>query len=480
MAKETLNTREQPPTIHDQIMGTIEETLKDFDGADKKEFLISKLNNIYGVELTSKIINSLPEEFFKIEKIEERESLIPEIESSTAEILSEIENLPEEKREEKVFEVLEKEYKISAEKIKEYKTTRNIKIFLKGTTLAAVIIATLLIRNDEKSKENNKNQNKKELSYEKENSINFNERFDVDTYNSLSREGKEVYRYIAENDPTKGKNYQILDKENALVYVFDSNNKLLSKFEAGFGKDEGDEKNTSVEYKKGKNTTPAGVYVFSNFALPSDIKEYGELQFSLYGVSTLGDKIFIGEHQTYSGHGELKGRTEKLETPTPEDNKFSDGCINVTPENFKKFIKPYFKGNYDELLFVLPDKKSKDSGVTFDVSNLTEGITPIMLEMTTKEEKVYEGYIAQTKDIINASVGDIATLKNEYNILVKEFTKDKNVDKQTRIENIKKEINQKKETISKGRIALSEVEKKVKELNIKRQNIEKIVMGENK
>lgn len=486
MIIENSNKREQPPSINDQVMDTIEETLKGFEGDNSKEFLISNLNNIYGVRLTEKVISSLPDEFFNTKKIEEKETVILPTESGTAKSLSGMEKLSEEEKERKAFEILEKEYKIPKAKIEEFKISRNWKVFFKmGMIAIPIAIATLLIKNKEKIKEVDKKIDKKEIVVEKkenkkESSINFNERFDVEFYNSLSDDGRDVYKTMAEKDPTPGKYYQILDKDRALIYVFNSENKLTSSFPAGFGKDQGDEPNTSEEYNKGKNTTPAGIYLLSNTALPKDIQEYGELQYSLYGISVLGDKIFLGEHQTYSNHGELDRRTKKLNTNTPDDNNFTDGCLNTGCKNISEFIKPYFKGDYSEIMFILPDKKSRESGAIFDPNDLIRQIIPLMLEMTTKEEKIYEEYTIQTRDSINKFVEEISVLKNKHSNLIKESRADsRNEEKQIKIAIVKNEINQKKNLISEGRKILSDLEKKSKELSAKRQNIERMVIGEN-
>jgi len=480
------NIREQPPSLYNKVMDTINEIMQGFESGDKQEYLASNLSVIYGAEFAKEIVGALPTEFFIENEAEEKESSISPTESATTQILSEINDLPDNEKTGRVLEVLEEEYHVPKEKIEKFKISKNWKIFFEiGMTVIPIIIATLLIKNKEKPKEINKKVDKKEITFEKKEgtktiSVNFNERFNAEIYNSLPEKGKEVYKAMVEINPTPGNCYQILDKDTALIYVFDSKNKVIAKFPAGFGKDEGDEPNTSVKYNQGKNTTPAGIYLYSNFVLPSDIEEYGELQFSLYGISILGDRVFLGQHQTYSGHGELERRTKLLNSKNPKDKKFSNGCINNDEENMKNFVKPYFKGDYSEFLFVLPDKKSKESGVTFDVVSLIGQITPLMLEMVTKEEKVYEEYTIQVRDSINKFVEEIAVLNNKYNILVKESkTDNRNTEKQIKIENIKKEMGQKKETISEGRKTLSELDKKTKELNIKRQNIEKMVMREN-
>ena len=247
----------------------------------------------------------------------------------------------------------------------------------------------------EESTKSAKELNKKDSStvvYEEPKQLeNSPDRYDDSFAKSLPSEAAEVYGHMAFYNPTPGRGYLILDKKNGLEYIFDEDNKLIAKIVAGFGKDAGDEINTSVElgYDKGKQTTPAGVYLLSNASKQSDIEEYGENQFALMGISVLGDKIFLGEHQTYTKHNQLEIRTSKLNTPDPSDNKFSNGCINIDVKDFENYLKRNFKGDYGEILFILPDSTSEASGVRFNVSEIIKKILPIIIEMSYQEEALY-------------------------------------------------------------------------------------------
>ena len=264
------------------------------------------------------------------------------------------------------------------------------------------------------------------------------------------------------------------------LYIFNSNNEFVAKIPTGFGKDEGDEPNTSTEYNKGKMTTPAGVYLISNSVDDADIEEYGKLQYSLYGVSILGDKIFLGQHQTYSKHGELEIRTKKLNSKKSDDNDFSNGCLNNKPEDIEKYIVPNFKGDNSELLFILQDKKSKKSGLTFDYKLLVQQIFPLMLEMANKEEKIYGESISNLKDFINTELGNIADLQNQQNELAIKYKKNpENNVLQNEIHGIKELIKRKKEIIGEKRKELGFYETKMKDLEIKRRGIEETLFANN-
>jgi hypothetical protein len=49
-------------------------------------------------------------------------------------------------------------------------------------------------------------------------------------------------------------------------------------------------------------------------------------------------------------------RTERLASPTPEDNRISHGCINVSPTFYSKVVSPAF--NEGGLFYVLPESTS--------------------------------------------------------------------------------------------------------------------------
>ncbi len=331
-------------------------------GKDKKAHIAETLGKVYGKTLAEKIISNLPKNFWK------------------------------------------------EENTKNPKISERLKGFLFGAATTGILAGALIANQDKDSKNledlktNTKIPTKNEAPIikpkEEKPAAKFetpktapppeNPRFRESIYEALPLQGKEVYKSLAENDPTPGHGYMILDKMNAKQYIFDQDNRLMAIIVPGFGKEQGDEQNTAEKYNEGRMTTPSGVYLLSNATVKEDIEEYGKLQFSLYGTSVLGNDEFIKEHQTYAGHGELKPRTEKLNSPTPTDNNFSNGCINISAEDFEKYVKPNFKGDYSELLFVLQDEKGLKSGVKFDVDNLLHKIANKIIIMANNEENIYK------------------------------------------------------------------------------------------
>lgn len=221
-------------------------------------------------------------------------------------------------------------------------------------------------------------------------------KFEQSVYDLLPQDGKEVYKYQTEKNPTPGKGYIILDKDNACEYIFDGENNLVAKVTPGFGEDPGDENNTSFSKGTGAKTTPAGAYLISMAYNKKDSVIYGKYRFSLFGKSVLGDKVFLGHHQTYPN--ELEIRTAKLETPDPRDNNFSNGCINISIADFEKYVSTHFSGDNTEILYVLRDSLSKSQGNVFNPGFLTKEIMRMIMDLSYQQESALKEKLLKEND----------------------------------------------------------------------------------
>ncbi len=224
-------------------------------------------------------------------------------------------------------------------------------------------------------------------------------RFKQEIYESLpSIDAKSTYKYFAEKNPTPGRGYMFLDKGTGRIYIFNEKNELIGEPKAGFGKTNGDQPNNAYEsgWNKGNMTTPAGGYLVSDFVSPSNAKTYGKMGVSLVGRSIKGIKSFLGLHQIYPK--EFKSRKNKIESG---EFQISNGCINIDPEDYKRYVEPYFTGDYAEFLFVSRDKVSTDA---FDVEECIKKMAPEMLEVARKQETELLSYISSnTKKIADRS-----------------------------------------------------------------------------
>jgi len=320
-------------------------------------------------------------------------------------IRARLKNIPEKQQEKELKKILE-EYGINKYELdwrdedeKNKKKDSVLKTARKATMVIGAALGLVALKgiwDSNKSKkdkvvpETEQSQQKTEVKEEEENPIEINPRFKIEVYNSLSREGKDVYAYFANYNPTPGRGYMMLDKRSATQYVFNDKNEIIAKLVAGFGKDIGDEQNTSYSYNTGKMTTPAGAYIVSNASKESDTKTYGPMQYSLFGISTKGEKVYLGIHKTYPG--DLNSRTDKLNTPEVTDNRFSDGCVNIDEKNFENSIKPYFQGDGGEIMIILPDEGSTDE---FRIDVLAKKALELVVDVADQQERQLNARLKQ-------------------------------------------------------------------------------------
>ncbi|HEX5008318.1 MAG TPA: hypothetical protein VFV70_14485, partial [Hyphomonadaceae bacterium] len=153
---------------------------------------------------------------------------------------------------------------------------------------------------------------------------------------------------IASND-NRGLPFAIVDKNLAQVLVFDAAGKLRGLAPVLTGSAVGDESAEGVADRELKDipmeqrTTPAGRYLAG------------------FGPATGGKQVLwvdyasaVSIHPMEDSRSSRKEkRKERLATATPEDNRITHGCINVSPGFYSKVVRPTFKKG--GIFYVLPD-----------------------------------------------------------------------------------------------------------------------------
>jgi len=153
--------------------------------------------------------------------------------------------------------------------------------------------------------------------------------------------------WIKASNDTVGYPFAVIDKANAQILVFDGKGKLRGAAPALFGSDKGDYSDPSVtkyalkDIPQGQRTTPAGRFIGG----------YGP-SLDTGRVLWMDFDTAVSIHPTATGF-KSERRPERLASPAPDDNRITNGCINVDPGFYAKVIKPTFeKGG---LFFVLPE-----------------------------------------------------------------------------------------------------------------------------
>ena len=155
--------------------------------------------------------------------------------------------------------------------------------------------------------------------------------------------------WVVASKDSQGYPFAIMDKAAAQVLVFGGDGRLRGAAPALFGSAVGDHTapgiaGLALRAIPGKDrTTPAGRFV-GGFGPSIDA---GRVLWVDYDSST-------SLHPTATGVASEK-RPERLASPSPDDNRITHGCINVSPEFYEKVVRPTFERG--GLFYILPDTK---------------------------------------------------------------------------------------------------------------------------
>lgn len=160
----------------------------------------------------------------------------------------------------------------------------------------------------------------------------------------------ELAGWIVASQDTQGYPFAIMDKAAAQILVFSGDGRLRGAAPALFGSAVGDHSAPGVaglalrEIPGRDRTTPAGRFVGG------------------YGPSIdAGRVLWVDYDSAVSIHPTPPGlpaekRAERLASATPDDNRVTHGCINVSPGFYDQVVRATFERG--GVFYVLPDKAS--------------------------------------------------------------------------------------------------------------------------
>lgn len=160
----------------------------------------------------------------------------------------------------------------------------------------------------------------------------------------------ELAGWIIANRDSSGRPFAIIDKGAAQIFVFGADGRLRGAAPGLFGSAIGDHTVEGIaglalrEIPAEDRTTPAGRFV-------------GGFGPSIGGGRTL----WVDYDSAVSMHPLATGvaaerRAERLASPSPDDNRITHGCINVSAEFFEQIVSPTFQAG--GVFYVLPDEAS--------------------------------------------------------------------------------------------------------------------------
>ncbi|WP_186342812.1 L,D-transpeptidase [Allochromatium palmeri] len=176
---------------------------------------------------------------------------------------------------------------------------------------------------------------------------------------SASRRTREMADWIVNSRDNGHRPFAIVDKVNARVYVFDVNGQLQGAAPVLLGLGRGDDVAPGVSQMRmsqippAQRTTPAGRFV------------------ATLGRNSHGkDILWVDYENAISMHPVVTSkpkerRVQRLETPSPLDNRISYGCINVPVKFFTNVIQRRFSGT-GGVVYVLPESYGWSGRTTSD------------------------------------------------------------------------------------------------------------------
>lgn len=158
----------------------------------------------------------------------------------------------------------------------------------------------------------------------------------------------ELAGWVVASKDNQGYPFAIMDKAAAQILVFGGDGRLRGAAPGLFGSATGDHTAPGVaglalrEIPGRDRTTPAGRFVGG------------------YGPSIdAGRVLWVDYESAVSIHPTATGvpaerRAERLASPSPDDNRVTHGCINVSPEFYTQVVSATFQRG--GVFYILPDK----------------------------------------------------------------------------------------------------------------------------
>jgi hypothetical protein len=172
-------------------------------------------------------------------------------------------------------------------------------------------------------------------------------RFDAEP---ASYDARHIADWVVVSGDNRRRPFVIIDKVDAKVFVFDAKGNLQRAAPALLGLAERDDDEPGVGalplsgIRPEIRTTPAGRFVAN------------------MGRNLKGQDILwvdyasgISMHRVVTSN-KVERRQERLDSPTPLDNRISFGCINVPVPFFEQVVMPAFAGS-SGVVYVLPETR---------------------------------------------------------------------------------------------------------------------------
>jgi hypothetical protein len=161
----------------------------------------------------------------------------------------------------------------------------------------------------------------------------------------------QMANWVVATSDNEGLPFMVIDKVAAEVLVFDAQGQILGMTPALLGIAIGDDSSPGVgdrelsDISPEDRTTPAGRFV-AKFGIGSGDRE----------VLWVDYTTSVSLHSVVTGNRKER-RLQRLKSPSPQDNRITYGCINVSAGFYAKVVQPLFK-EAAGVVYILPEAKS--------------------------------------------------------------------------------------------------------------------------
>jgi hypothetical protein len=170
-------------------------------------------------------------------------------------------------------------------------------------------------------------------------------------HENASEAARKVADWVVDSNDSHGMPFVIVEKTDAMVYVFNADGRLRGAAPALVGLAHGDDSSPGIGERNlstilpEERTTPAGRFVAS-------------LDRNLHG----GEILWVDYENAISLHPVIttdpkERRTQRLASPSPLEHRISYGCINVPVAFFHLVIHSVFARS-SGVVYVLPEVRS--------------------------------------------------------------------------------------------------------------------------
>jgi len=165
-----------------------------------------------------------------------------------------------------------------------------------------------------------------------------------------SVEGLQLASWVTASLDNRDLPFIVIDKDAAEVLLFDHQGLLLGATPALLGIAHGDDATPGVGDKElneigpAEKTTPAGRFK----ALIGPAKGNKQVLWVDFNTSVALHPVITTNPKEH--------RLQRLQSPTPKDNRITFGCINVPAAFFQDLVLPSFSGP-GGMVYILPEKK---------------------------------------------------------------------------------------------------------------------------